>query len=172
MGKGKDGGNERMNPQYSHDFPIPGIDFNSILPMLIVTITGLVALLVEILRPPQKNKAIVAVSLIGLLGAAAVLLQQSNMADGETLAGMVVVDRFGLVMQLLVVLSCFLCICFSESYLRQKRIPFGEFYPLILWSSVGAMLMATSKNLLVIFLGLEVLSIALYVMAGMSRSEE
>ena len=37
-----------MNPQYAHDFPIPNIDFNSILPMLIVTITGLVALLVEI----------------------------------------------------------------------------------------------------------------------------
>ncbi|HEY3782734.1 MAG TPA: NADH-quinone oxidoreductase subunit N [Fimbriimonadaceae bacterium] len=171
MGEPNVGGDE-MNPQYTQSFPIPQIDFNSVLPMIIVTITGLVALLIEILRPPKKNKVIVAVSLIGLLGAAAVLLQQFGMPEGETLAGMMIVDRFGLVMQLLVVLSCFLCICFSESYLRQKRIPFGEFYPLILWSSVGAMLMATSKNLLVIFLGLEVLSIALYVMAGMSRSEE
>src|SRR5205085_2348323 len=64
------------------------------------------------------------------------------------------------------------CILFSEGYLREKRIAFAEFYPLVLWSTSGAMLMATSRNLLVIFLGLEVLSIALYVMAGMSRSEE
>src|SRR5437588_343844 len=85
---------------------------------------------------------------------------------------MMVNDRFGNVMQLLLVISCGLCIAFSENYLREKRIAFGEFYPLVLWSTSGAMLMATSRNLLVIFLGLEVLSIALYVMAGMSRSEE
>jgi NADH-quinone oxidoreductase subunit N len=61
---------------------------------------------------------------------------------------------------------------FSESYLREKKIPFWEFYPLVLWSAFGAMVMASTKNLLMIFLGLEVLSIALYVMAGMSRTEQ
>nr|HWA83351.1 NADH-quinone oxidoreductase subunit N [Fimbriimonadaceae bacterium] len=79
---------------------------------------------------------------------------------------------FGLTMQLLIIGATFLAILFSEGYLREKRIPFGEFYPLMLWSAVGAMVMATSRNLLMIFLGVEILSIALYVMAGMSRSEE
>jgi NADH-quinone oxidoreductase subunit N len=147
------------------------------LPIIVVVSTGILALLIEIIRPKRKNTIIVGVSLLGLITAAVFLVHQLTFngvaSDGtETLGGMFLNDSFGIVMQLLVVLACFLCICFSESYLRQKRIPFGEFYPLVLWSSSGAMLMATSKNMLVIFLGLEVLSIALYVMAGMSRSEE
>jgi len=163
-------------------FPIPQIDFGPLLPILIVISTGIVALLIEIIRPANKNQIIVGASLLGLGVAAYVLCQQLSGAgaggavwgggEKETIGNMFLLDSFGIVMQLLVVGACFLCICFSENYLRQKRIPFGEFYPLVLWSSSGAMLMATSKNLLVIFLGLEVLSIALYVMAGMSRSEE
>jgi NADH-quinone oxidoreductase subunit N len=157
---------------YNNEFPIPSIDFRAILPMVIVMVTGIVALIVEIARPKQNNNPIVGVTLLGLVAAAFALFGQLGQAPSETLAGMVTQDQFGILMQLLLVVACFLCVMFSEGYLREKRIPFGEFYPLVLWSTSGAMLMATSKNLLVIFLGLEVLSIALYVMAGMSRSEE
>jgi NADH-quinone oxidoreductase subunit N len=160
-----------MHDVYTRAFPIPEVDIQAVAPIMIVIVTGILALLVEILRPKRNNNPIVAVSVIGLLTAAAALIIQFG-NEREAFAGMVLVDRFGSVMQLLVVFACLLCILFSEGYLRQKRIAFGEFYPLILWSSAGAMLMATSRNLLVIFLGLEVLSIALYVMAGMSRSEE
>jgi NADH-quinone oxidoreductase subunit N len=73
---------------------------------------------------------------------------------------------------LAVVIATALAVSFSEGYLREKRISHGEFYPLILWSSVGAMMMCTTTNLLMIFLGLEILSVALYVMAGLSRDEE
>jgi len=157
---------------YNRAFPLPSIDWSAILPIMIVIGTGILALLVEIVRPKQINNPIVTISLLGLVVAAIAIVNNFNTPDSETLAGMMVNDRFGNVMQLLLVLSCGLCIAFSENYLREKRIPFGEFYPLVLWSTSGAMLMATSRNLLVIFLGLEVLSIALYVMAGMSRSEE
>jgi NADH-quinone oxidoreductase subunit N len=167
---------------YNQSFPLPTINWSAIMPIIIVVSTGILALLVEILRPKNKNQVIVGVSMAGLCIAAFILIQQLSIGgmgasvwggeESQTIGNMFLLDSFGVVMQLLVVFACFLCICFSESYLRQKKIPFGEFYPLILWSSSGAMLMATSKNLLVIFLGLEVLSIALYVMAGMSRSEE
>lgn len=158
---------------YNALFPIPTIDFLSILPMLIVMVTGIVALFIEIARPKGSgNGPIVLASVVGLLAAGVAAAYQMAMPAGDTLAGMVVRDGFGIVMQLLLVLACLLCVLFSEGYLREKRIPFGEFYPLVLWSTSGAMLMATSRNLLVLFLGLEVLSIALYVMAGMSRSEQ
>lgn len=167
---------------YDLAFPIPAIDWGAIMPILTIVSTGILALLIEIIMPKRKNQIIVGVSLVGLAFAAYFVSQQltgggtgSALLGGEereTLGGMFILDQFGVAMQLLVILACFLCICFSENYLTQKKIPFGEFYPLVLWSSAGAMLMATSKNLLVIFLGLEVLSIALYVMAGMSRSEE
>ena len=153
-------------------FSIPVIDWPSVLPIIFVALTGMLALVVEMLTAKRHNGFVVAVSLIGLAGTAGYLIDQLGMASVESAGGMVVRDQFGLVMELLLLLAAFLCILFSDSYLREKRVAFGEFYPLLLWSTVGGMVMATSKNLLVIFLGLEVLSIALYVMAGMSRSEE
>src|SRR5207244_3245213 len=105
---------------------------------------------------------IVVLSLLGLVGAAGTIVKQYGQTGGDTFAGMVRNDEFGFTMQLLIIGATFLTIIFSEGYLREKRIPFGEFYPLVLWSAVGAMVMATSSNLLMIFLGVEILSIALY----------
>jgi NADH-quinone oxidoreductase subunit N len=153
------------------NFPVPEIDWSVIAPTMIVAITGVFALIIEMVRPKSNNNMIVGVSLIGLLVAAVSIIAQFGYPDASTLGDMVLRDRFSLAFQLLLLVSGFIAILFSEGYLRSKRIPFGEFYPLLLWSIVGAMVMATTKNLLMIFLGLEVLSIALYVMAGMSRSE-
>ena len=159
-------------PDLSATFPVPtSIDFSMIAPIIAVVVAGIIALTIEIAKPKQNNNAIVFASLIGLFAAAILTVGQFNQADGMTLNDMVVRDRFSLVIQLILIGACGITILFSESYLRAKKIPFGEFYPLVLWSTSGAMLMATSRNLLVIFLGLEILSIALYVMAGMSRKE-
>lgn len=154
------------------DFPVPKIDILACLPIIVVVATGILALIVEMARPKRNNNAIVAVSLLGLVGAGVSIAVQYGLPSLETMAGMVVCDRFALSIQLLIVVSTALSVLFSEPYLREKRIPFGEFYPLVLWSASGAMVMASSRNLLTIFVGLEVLSISLYVMAGMSRSEQ
>jgi NADH-quinone oxidoreductase subunit N len=61
---------------------------------------------------------------------------------------------------------------YSEGYLREKNIAFGEYYPLVIWSTVGGMIMATTHDLMIMFLGLEVLSIALYVLAGLNSREK
>lgn len=158
--------------QFENSFPLPGsIDWGMILPIIAVLVTGLVAMIVEVVRPKSTNNAIVGVSLVGLVLAAVSVFPQFSLGEGTALAGMVIRDQFSLIIQLLLIATCGLTILFSEPYLRMKRIPYGEFYPLILWSTAGGMLMATSKNLLVIFIGLEMLSIALYVLAGMSRQE-
>ncbi|MBC8064367.1 MAG: NADH-quinone oxidoreductase subunit N [Chlorobia bacterium] len=153
---------------------LPQIEFSMIAPVVLVAMTGIIALCIEMNRPKKNNNMIVWLSLLGLAVAGISLVGQFDTSlhfEGESMAGMVTRDRFSLIMQLLLVGSAFLSILFSEGYLREKRIPFGEFYPMLLWSTVGAMVMVTSRNLLMIFLGLEVLSIALYVLAGMSRKE-
>jgi len=142
-----------------------------IIPISIVAVTGVLALILEMVRPKSNNNAIVGVSLLGLVLAGLSVVAQFPSPDLATLGDMIVRDRFGLVVQLLLIGTGFLAILFSDGYLREKRIPFGEFYPLLLWSLTGAMVMSSSTNLLMTFLGLEILSIALYVMAGMSRSE-
>ena len=64
-----------------------------------------------------------------------------------------------------------LSIALSEKYIQQKGINYGEYYALMLFSTSGAMLMATSRELITIFVGLEVLSISLYVLSGFARTE-
>ena len=153
-------------------FAIPSIDWTALLPVAIVALTGMFALIAEMLRPKHNNNLIVAISLsgLGLAGVASILLLQQG--NYTTAAELFVRDSFGTAIHLLLLLSAGLTVVISEDYLRHKRIPFGEFYPLVLWSTVGAMVMSATTNLLVIFLGLEILSISLYVMAGMSRREE
>jgi NADH-quinone oxidoreductase subunit N len=154
---------------------IPQIDWSMIAPVVLVAMTGIIALCIEMVRPKKQNDMIVGFSLFGLLAAGVTLFYQfdtTQFFEGEAFGGMVVRDRFSLALQVLLVVSAFLSILFSEGYLREKRIPFGEFYPMLLWSTVGAMVMVASRNLLMIFLGLEILSISLYVLAGMSRKEE
>ncbi len=150
----------------------PQIDWPSILPVLIVAGTGILALLPEIIAPRRSNFWIVVVSLVGLVVSGGFIVGQFGSPLGPTFGNMVYSDEFALTMQLLIVGATFLVVLFSDSYLREKRIAFGEFYPLALWSAVGAMVMVSTTNLLMIFLGVEILSISLYVMAGMSRSEE
>lgn len=154
------------------DYAAPTIEWASILPIMIVAISGVAALLTELLRPKSSNNGIVSVSLIGLGVAAIFTILGFAHSEGETFAGMALRDGFGSTIELVIILVTALAILFSDSYLREKRIAFGEFYPLALWAASGAMMMATTRNLLMVFLGLEVMSIALYVLAGLSRSEE
>lgn len=161
-------------PEFNAAFPVPtarDIDFAMIMPILVVMLTGMVALIIEILRPKKNNNAIVVTSLAGLAISAVLTIAQFGQPGKLTLLNMLLRDQFGLICQLLLVLGCALTFLFSETYLRSRRIAFGEFYPLALWSTGGAMIMATSNNLLVIFLGLEILSISLYVLAGLARAE-
>lgn len=159
-----------MNPLFN--FAPPEIDLAVILPALIVALTGIFALIAEMARPKKNNDFIVWVSLAGLLLAGLLTGRGFAFPAAETMGGMAVHDTFGSLMQFAVILATFLAVAFSEGYLRDKRIPFGEFYPLVLWSATGAMIMCGTTNLLMIFIGLEILSVSLYVMAGMSRTEE
>lgn len=153
-------------------FPTPEIQIGSILPILVVALTGIFALIAELAWPKRNNDLIVGISLAGLGLAAVLAWNSTNDPTHDAMANAYHHDRFGALVQVILAISTFLVVLFSESYLRAKRIPFGEFYPLVLWSTCGAMIMATTQNLLVVFLGLEILSVALYVMAGMARGEE
>jgi NADH-quinone oxidoreductase subunit N len=152
-------------------FAPPEIVFSTVGPVVLVAITGLIALLVEMLAPKRDNGLLTALSVAGLGLAGAFLGSQLGDLRLDTASAMIEHDSLGTVLQLIIVGCTALTILFSDRYLIQKRIPFGEFYPLILWSASGAMLMTISNNLMMIFIGLEILSISLYVMAGMSREE-
>ncbi|HET6644279.1 MAG TPA: NADH-quinone oxidoreductase subunit N [Fimbriimonadales bacterium] len=146
-------------------------DWPAMAPMIAVFLTGVVAMVVEMLSPRRTNNLIVGVCLVGL-GFAASLVVRIWDHSANSLGGLFTDDRFGHIMQLAIIGIAFLTVLYSEGYLRERRLPFGEYYPLVLWSALGAMIMSTSRDLLIIFLGLEVLSIALYVLSGLSSREK
>jgi NADH-quinone oxidoreductase subunit N len=157
-------------------FNFPPLDFDAtpLGPLLAVALTGIIALVWQMLRSEKDNTPSAVISVLGLLVAGVMVAMQFDPTSPPLTAmgGMLVVDSFGLSMQLLMIVAAIVSILFSEGYMQEKRIPFGEFYPMVVWSTLGGMVMAATNNLLMIFLGLEVLSISLYVMAGMSRTEE
>jgi NADH-quinone oxidoreductase subunit N len=82
----------------------------------------------------------------------------------------VILDNFALFFSLIFLMVAALTILSSIHYVRQAAIAEGEFYALILFATVGMMLMAAANDLLVFFLALETMSVAVYVLTGMWRS--
>ena len=83
--------------------------------------------------------------------------------------GVVVADNFGLFVTWILIVVGLLSLAFSAPTIEREGLPAGEYYALMLFALAGMMLMATATDLLVIFLALEVLSLAVYVLTGIRR---
>ena len=83
--------------------------------------------------------------------------------------GVVVADNFGLFVTWILIIVGVLSLAFSAPTIEREQLPRGEYYALMLFALAGMMLMATATDLLVIFLALEVLSLAVYVLTGIRR---
>ena len=81
-------------------------------------------------------------------------------------------DRFSLFVNAILLISAALVVIISPQYLNRRGIHHGEYYALILAATTGMMILAGAMNLMVIFLGIELLSISLYILSGFSRGEE
>ncbi len=148
--------------------PVPDINLRIIAPALIIAITAIVVLLGELVTPPSRKSWLGYLSIVGLAVAAlfAVNLWGANESGYH---GMVVADNFGIFLTLAILLGAALTIMLSTSFLRAQNIDHGEYYVLLLASVSGMILMATATDLIVIFLGLELLSLPLYILAAFQR---
>ncbi|MGE3510427.1 MAG: NADH-quinone oxidoreductase subunit N [Vicinamibacterales bacterium] len=141
--------------------------FHAIVPMLCVTAAGLAAMVAEAFRAKGERMPIGPLGAVGLTGAAvATLLLWGRNA---TSFGVVVADDFGLFVTLILVVVGLLSLAISGPTVEREGLPQGEYYALMLFSLAGMMLMATATDLIVIFLALEVLSLAIYVLTGIRR---
>lgn len=151
----------------------PSIDWFALTPLLILLGTSLVLLVVGALTPrwPRGLYAFVAAT-----GAGAALVMNvvlwDDVTDGgaRTLVGdALVLDGFGLFVSIGICLALILVSMVTDDYLRREQLDGPEVYALYLTSAIGGIVMATANDLLVLFLGLEVLSLSLYVLAASHR---
>jgi NADH-quinone oxidoreductase subunit N len=147
------------------------MDFNllPLLPAIQVLLTALVVLLRDLFIDAHKPKGFLAVvSLLGI-GLAAVEAVALWGARESAFNDSVMLDSFALFFSLIFLAVAALTILSSIHYVRQTAIAEGEFYALILFATVGMMLMAAANDLLVFFLALETMSVAVYVLTGALR---
>ncbi len=151
----------------------PDVNISIILPEIIVAVTGVIVMLYDSFIP--RNRGITgAVSLIGLIVAGVVLAMMWSTGSGvpaTAWGGMIVHDSLRLSFSFVFLLVSALTILISTVWVEREDVPAGEYHALLLFATFGMMLMASGNDMVVIFLGLETLSIATYVMAGLRKSD-
>jgi NADH-quinone oxidoreductase subunit N len=150
---------------------LPLADILAILPELVVVAAACLVLGLDPLTPLSKKDGLAWLS----LGALAICLgfTASQMNDGRIRAfsDLVVIDPYACFWKLLLYLTTGLTILLSLPYLKAERLHLGEYYGFVLLALSGMMVMVSAADLLTIYLGMELMSLSLYVMAGLKRSE-
>src|SRR5688572_32799827 len=142
-------------------------ELDAIVPMLCVTLAALASMGAEAFRGERERLPIGGLGIVGLTGAAvsSVLLWNRSTSG----FGVILADNFGLFVTLTLVAVGILTILFSSPVLERDGLPAGEYYALVLFAIVGMMMMATATDLLVVFIALEILSLAVYVLTSIRR---
>jgi NADH-quinone oxidoreductase subunit N len=151
----------------------PDINLTLIAPELIVGIAGVVIMMVDAFSRRDQRWLTGVSSLVALVGAgvATVWLAVAWPGARSAFNGMIVLDELRLSFTLVFLLVSILTILISMVWIEIEKLPAGEFHALLLFATCGMMLMASGGDLVIIFLGLEILSIATYVLAGFRRTD-
>ena len=141
-------------------------DWTILTPALMVAGLVLAILCVSIVRPESTGRG---AGYVGLIGTIATIYVTLSLWGGEAthgLGGMMYLDDFSLFFNLVFLISTGLTILVSNDYIEREAIGKSEYYLLILSATLGMILMAGGADLMVIFIGLELMSISLYILVG------
>ncbi|MBI3911008.1 MAG: NADH-quinone oxidoreductase subunit N [Armatimonadetes bacterium] len=145
-------------------------DIWNISPHLVVAALGLIILLIDAIWPRISKRQLANLALLGLIGAGA--LQARFWPRGQVtpvLGGMIVPDGYTAFFNLVLLVGAGISLLLSTDYLEWDGSAHGEYHALVLFTAFGGMVMAAAGHLIVVFLGLEILSISLYILAGYQR---
>ncbi|CAN5646013.1 hypothetical protein BH10ACT2_BH10ACT2_01790 [soil metagenome] len=151
----------------------PHVDWFALSPLLVLLGGALVLLVVSSLTAPWPKRwyaIFAATSAIGA-GVLSVLLWRQITREGPTtlVGDALVLDKPAVWIAITICVAVFLCALVTDDYLRREGIEGPEIYALYLMAAMGGIVMAAANDLIVLFLGLEILSIALYVLAASHR---
>ena len=158
-------------------------DYVLALPMLLLTLFGVGVLLIDLLLPDQWKRVNAYTALVGVAFSAVAVgrlhlayraaeRQGSEMATFTGFMNSLVVDRFAIYFFYLFLRGTAIAILMSVHYLEIEKESHGEFYALMLFSVVGMMCMAAGYDIVLIFVGLELMAISTYVLVGFLRRDK
>ena len=163
--------------QQGTPFLRPELDWHAVAPEIVLVGALVAVLLVDLFTPDSSRGIVPQIAGLGLLGAMVpVLTLAVDGADRSMFGGAYAVDNFSLVLKALFLLAGYVVVLLSTNYIAEGDYHEGEYYFLLLASILGMTVMASSRDLVSIFVALELLSIPAYMLAGWrkrdSRSNE
>jgi NADH-quinone oxidoreductase subunit N len=141
-----------------------------LLPELVIVGGAILLLLMDAAVPRQRGPHLQAIAFVTLIVAGVVAYLQWGATPRVALGGMVVGDPFGVFARWVILGAGALATLTARGYLNPRGLDRSEFYALLLLSTAGMTLLAVSTDLVMVFLSVELLSLALYVMAGFERA--
>lgn len=145
------------------NFQLP--DLYPMLPELRMTALALIVLLLDLLI--RKKEVIGLVTLVGTIWVAWTL----RGSYGTTFGTMFISDGYSTFFKLIFFINVFFSVLISMKYIAVEKVNRGEYYGLILFSTIGMMIMASAGDLIVLYLGLELMALSTYVLAGFIRHD-
>ena len=150
------------------------INLSAIYPEIILTGFALLILVMQSFHRERFKGYYGIISLLGVAAAIAFIVSRPGSFSLQTVeysfSGMWVVDNYARFFKLIFLLGTFLTILISVKYLQHEAMQHGEYYALVLFSTIGMMIMASGAELITVFLGIELMSVTLYVLAGYTRA--
>jgi NADH-quinone oxidoreductase subunit N len=151
----------------------PVLNFAVIAPALALIIAAVIVLLADLFLPRSQKRLLAYVALLGVVAAfvATGLLWDTPEPAFLGTDGMAVADGYALFFNYVFLTVAGLAVLISVDYADRQGLAQGEYYALLLLSTAGMTVMAAATDLMVLFMGLEVLSIPLYVLVGLKRGQ-
>jgi NADH-quinone oxidoreductase subunit N len=119
----------------------------------------------------KAQKALLPVTIIGLLAALGFAVAQWNNSAQPIYHGMMLFDNFSIAFSAITIVSTVLIILLSKGYFEKISSHIAEYYAIILFSLAGIVVMVSFYNLTMLFIGIEIMSVSLYILAGIKKSD-
>jgi NADH-quinone oxidoreductase subunit N len=153
-------------------FARPDIDWHALAPELVLTGVLCLVLVADLLLPEDRRGLLPSLAGLGLLGALVpVLTLAVDGADRTMFGGAYAVDNFALVTKALFLVAGYVTVLLSTNYIAEGDYAEGEYYFLLLSSILGMTVMASARDLITIFVALEMLSVPAYLLAGWRKRD-
>ena len=149
-----------------------GVEYLRLLPEIILTVFGTLLMLIEGITGDRPRRTVSgALTVVAIVLAAGASIA-AGAHPGYAFSNMLIVDGFATFFRVLVLVVALLTVLISFQYLAREHANAGEYFALILFSVTGQCIMAAANELIMIFIGLEISSIATYVLAGFLRDDK
>ena len=147
------------------------VNLEALLPEIILTLVACGVMTIDLFLPRERRWWAFPLSVIGIVATFAAVLNLYGQ-NISTLDGMFVVDRFAVIFKIIFCIAALLVFAVSHAYLKDDAdVPHGEYFTMMLFSLLGMLTIASSRDLIAIFVALEMISMPAFILAGIRRHD-